>query len=60
MLPAMPWARRWMRNAPHYAELLRRVMDQAERRVLQGESVPAADKIVSLFEAGCAPERGPV
>ena len=45
-----PWAQRWKRDAAHYAELLRRVMDQAERRVLQGDSVPAADKIVSLFE----------
>ena len=45
-----PWAHRWTRDVPHYAELLRRVMDQAERRVLPGESVPAADKIVSLFE----------
>ena len=45
-----PWAQRWKRDVAHYADLLRRVMDQAERRVLQGESVPAADKIVSLFE----------
>ena len=45
-----PWAQRWRRDVPHYADLLRRVMDQAERRVLQGETVPAADKIVSLFE----------
>ena len=45
-----PWAQRWTRDVRHYADLLRRVMDQAERRVLQGETVPAADKIVSLFE----------
>jgi IS5 family transposase len=31
-------------------ELLRRVMDQTERRVFKGESVPAAEKVVSLFE----------
>ena len=31
-------------------DLLRRVMDQTERRVFKGEQVPAAEKIVSLFE----------
>jgi len=30
--------------------LLRRVMDQTERRVLRGESVPAEEKVVSFFE----------
>jgi transposase, IS5 family len=30
--------------------LVRRVVDQAERRVLRGERVPAAEKVVSLFE----------
>jgi IS5 family transposase len=30
--------------------LVRRVMDQTERRVFHGEAVPASDKIVSLFE----------
>jgi IS5 family transposase len=34
----------------HYLDLTRRVIDQTERRVLQGESVPAAEKIVSIFE----------
>ena len=34
----------------HYIPLARQVMDQAERRVLKGEQVPAADKIVSIFE----------
>lgn len=31
-------------------DLTRRVVDQTERRVLRGESVPAADKLVSIFE----------
>jgi len=31
--------------------LLERVVDQAERRVLKGESVPAGEKVVSIFEA---------
>ena len=34
----------------HYAGLTGRVIHQTERRVLHGESVPAADKVVSLFE----------
>jgi IS5 family transposase len=34
----------------HYTELLTRVMDQTRRRVLEGEKVPASDKLVSLFE----------
>jgi len=34
-----------------YARLLERVMDQTERRVLQGQSVPAGEKVVSIFEA---------
>jgi transposase, IS5 family len=34
----------------HYLPLAQRVMDQARRRVVEGESVPAAEKIVSIFE----------
>jgi IS5 family transposase len=34
----------------HYITLTRRVMDQTRRRVLEGQSVPAKDKIVSIFE----------
>jgi IS5 family transposase len=34
----------------HYAGLLERVMDQTRRRVIEGETVPASDKLVSLFE----------
>jgi IS5 family transposase len=33
-----------------YTELTARVIDQTERRVIHGESVPASEKIVSLFE----------
>jgi IS5 family transposase len=33
-----------------YRELLERVIDQTERRVLRGEKVPAAERVVSLFE----------
>jgi len=34
----------------HYTQLLRRVMEQTQRRVLEGEKVPASEKLVSLFE----------
>jgi transposase, IS5 family len=34
----------------HFLPLVKRVIDQTERRVLRGESVPASEKIVSLFE----------
>ena len=34
----------------HYLDLLERVMDQTQRRVLGGEKVPASEKVVSLFE----------
>jgi IS5 family transposase len=33
-----------------YSQLAARVVDQTQRRVLLGENVPAADKVVSLFE----------
>ncbi len=34
----------------HYIPLVRRVIDQTERRVLYGEKVPAEKKLVSIFE----------
>lgn len=34
----------------HFVPLVKRVIDQTERRVLRGESVPAEEKLVSLFE----------
>jgi len=34
----------------HFLALARRVIEQARRRVIEGESVPAAQKIVSIFE----------
>src|SRR5215468_1339844 len=34
----------------HYCDLGARVIDQARRRVLDGEQVPTADKIYSIFE----------
>jgi len=34
----------------HYVKLTRSVIDQARRRVVHGENVPARQKVVSLFE----------
>ncbi len=34
----------------HYCKLGDRVIDQARRRVLEGEQVPTADKVYSIFE----------
>ena len=41
----------WMKRAEHYAGLSVRIIDQAERRVIKGEKIPAADKVVSVFES---------
>lgn len=34
----------------HYVELGEQVIDQTRRRVIDGESVPASEKVVSIFE----------
>ncbi|MDP9177894.1 MAG: ISNCY family transposase [Gemmatimonadota bacterium] len=38
------------RQLAHYIPLVERVIQQTTRRVLHGESVPATEKVVSLFE----------
>jgi len=40
----------WMQNVEHYRHLLERVIYQTERRLFNGETVPATEKLVSLFE----------
>ena len=40
----------WQREVDHFLPLIERVIDQTRRRVFAGEVVPAADKLVSLFE----------
>lgn len=40
----------WIEEVEHYRALLLKVIDQTQRRVLDNETVPAAEKIVSLFE----------
>jgi IS5 family transposase len=44
------WAIVWLREADHYRGLIERVIDQVRRRVFDGATVPASDKVVSLFE----------
>jgi len=39
-----------LNDIKHYGGLARQVYDQAYRRVIQGESVPADQKVVSIFE----------
>ena len=40
----------WSAQVEHYETLVLQVISQTERRVFHGETVPANDKIVSLFE----------
>ncbi len=40
----------WRSDVSHYTPLIKQVIDQTCRRVFQGEKVPAAEKIFSLFE----------
>ncbi len=48
---AVNWAvELWQAKLRHYQPLIERIIAQTERRVLAGESVPAGDKLVSLFE----------
>jgi len=43
-------AQLWIQEVEHYRALLLKVIDQTQRRVFNEESVPASEKIVSLFE----------
>lgn len=43
-------AKRLAATLSHFVPLAKRVIQQATRRVLQGEQVPASEKIVSIFE----------
>ena len=45
-----PWAESWRTEVRSYLDLIERVIQQTERRVFDGEKVPAAEKVVSLFE----------
>src|SRR5499433_1819437 len=41
---------RWRAEVAHYLPLIARVIVQTQRRVVDGEIVPASEKLVSLFE----------
>lgn len=45
-----PWARSWSASVRELDALLGRVVDQTRRRVFDGETVPASEKVASLFE----------
>ena len=45
-----PWAESWCAEVDAYVALIERVVDQTKRRVFDGEKVPGAEKVVSLFE----------
>ena len=47
---AEPAVLRWRAEVDHYLLLIARVTSQTRRRVLDGEAVPAREKLVSLFE----------
>jgi IS5 family transposase len=40
----------WQAEVEQFVPLIKQVIDQTQRRVFNGESVPAKEKIVSLFE----------
>jgi IS5 family transposase len=40
----------WRHEADHYRPLICQIIEQTRRRVIDGESVPAQEKVVSLFE----------
>ena len=44
------WAPKWTAEMDAALALTAKVVDQTRRRVLDGEAVPASEKIVSLFE----------
>jgi len=41
---------RWLREVKHYRGLTSKVIQQTERRVIDGETVPSSEKLVSIFE----------
>ena len=48
--PAEIEIERWRAEVAQYLPLIARVIVQTRRRVLDGEIVPASEKLVSLFE----------
>jgi transposase, IS5 family len=50
MLQEVPGSRRLPEELSHFAGLLERVISQSRRRGLEGEEVPATQKLLSVFE----------
>ena len=50
-----PAVQQWVTVVTHYRDLTLAVVKQTERRVIDGEKVPASEKIVSLFESHTDP-----
>ncbi len=50
LLEEVPRSRKISEELSHFAGLLERVIEQAKRRVVEEEQVPAAEKLVSIFE----------
>lgn len=48
--PVLEWDF-WNASVNHYKPLIKRIIDQTQRRVLEGENVPSEEKLFSLFEA---------
>ena len=49
-LASNPCVELWQLQVRHYRPLIEGIIKQSERRVLDGELVPAGEKLVSLFE----------
>jgi IS5 family transposase len=50
-LSTTPAAQRLVSEMEHFVPLIQQVVRQTRRRVLEGEAVPAGEKLVSLFES---------
>jgi IS5 family transposase len=50
LIEEVPRSRKISEGLSHFAGLLERVIEQAKRRVVEEEQVPAAQKLVSIFE----------
>ena len=48
-IPTLEWDA-WHASVNHYKPLIKRIIDQTQRRVLAGETVPAQEKLFSIFE----------
>lgn len=48
--PGVRKRRQLVERVQHFLELLGRILDQTERRVFGGETVPVAEKVFSVFE----------